>query len=81
MTDDQVALIAERFSHAVDLLKADTSEQREQIAQLRVTCADFETRIRSLSEAATQFRFVVSLSIGGGLLSIIALVRAIWGTP
>ncbi len=85
------AMIAEQFSHAVDLLKADLNmvkldrgHDRELFARRLETLEqqgqDFERRLRNLTESATQFRFLVSLAAGGGLLSVIALLKALFGS-
>jgi hypothetical protein len=39
--------------------------------------ADFEKRLRELTESATQFKLLVSLALGGGLLSLLELVRVL----
>jgi hypothetical protein len=39
--------------------------------------ADFEKRLRELTESATQFKLMVSLAVGGGMLSLIELVRVL----
>jgi hypothetical protein len=39
--------------------------------------ADFEKRLRDLTESATQFKLLVSLAVGGGMLSVIELVRSL----
>ena len=77
MPDDSAALIAEQFSHAVDLLKADSRLFETRLDQLEKQAADFETRIRDMSASSTQFRLLVSLAAGGGLLSVIALLKAL----
>ena len=90
MEDSQAALIAEQFSHAVDLLKsdlkstkADNTHQKElfehRLTQLENKAADFEVRIRALTESSTQFKLLVSLAAGGGLLSLISLIRTLLG--
>jgi len=87
MTNDQdqldnisAALVAEQFSHAVDLLKAETRRQAEKIINLEEKAKDFESRIRTLTETATQFKFLASLAMGGGGLSIIALIKVLIST-
>ena len=82
------SLIAEQLHHAIDLLRADISrietaqKHSDQLSDQRLSSlerqvADFENRIRSLQESATQFKLLSSLAIGGGLLSLINLVRSI----
>jgi hypothetical protein len=74
------ALVAEQFSHAVDLLKAETRRQAEKIVNLETQAKDFETRIRAITETATQFKFLAALATGGGALSIIALLKVLLST-
>jgi hypothetical protein len=79
-------LIAEQLGHTLDLIRAELSaskaDQRHdrQMVSLRLDtleaqAADFEKRLRELTESATQFKLLVSLAVGGGLLSLIELVR------
>ena len=63
--DLQAALVGEQFSHAVDLLKAENRRQAEKISNLELKCADFETRIRDLTNTSTQFKFLAALATGG----------------
>jgi uncharacterized protein involved in exopolysaccharide biosynthesis len=81
-------LIAEQLGHTLDLIKAELSAtQREQqhnneinrlrLKNLEAQAADYEKRLRELTESATQFRLLVSLALGGGLLSLIELVRSL----
>jgi hypothetical protein len=84
--DFQAALIAEQLRHTLDLLKgelrllqSDTRHASEltetRLARLEAQAADFETRLRTLTDAATQFRLLAGLATGGGLLSLVALLR------
>jgi hypothetical protein len=86
--DSQAALIAEQLHHAIDLLRADIDrlqrgqQHADQLADQRLMVlerqvSDFEQRIRSLQESATQFKLLSSLAVGGGLLSVINLIRLI----
>lgn len=78
LTDNpSAALIAEQFSHACDLMKAEMRRQAETIQRLEHQAADFETRIRDLTTVTTQFKFLAALATGGGALSIIALLKAL----
>jgi chaperonin cofactor prefoldin len=81
-------LIAEQLGHTVDLVKAEISaiqvEQAHQaemsalrLKTLEAQAADFEKRLRELTESATQFKLLVSLAVGGGLLSLIELIRSL----
>jgi hypothetical protein len=86
--DPQTRLIAEQLGHTLDLIRAEISslqvEQAHQagMSSLRLTAledkaADFEKRLRELTESATQFKLLVSLAVGGGMLSVIALLRSL----
>jgi hypothetical protein len=79
-------LIAEQLGHTLDLIRAELSASKadqkhdRQMVSLRLDtleaqAADFEKRLRELTESATQFKLLVSLAVGGGLLSLIELVR------
>lgn len=81
-------LITEQLGHTLDLIKAEiASIQAEQahlteMSQLRLKtledqAKDFEKRLRDLTESATQFKLLVSLAVGGGLLSLVELIRSL----
>ena len=76
-SNPEAALIAEQLAHAIDMLKAEYKLANEKIARLEQQASDFEQRIRELTASTTQFKLLVSLSAGGGLLSIISLMRAL----
>ena len=89
--DAEYRLIAEQLSHTLDLIRAEiTSIQAElthqsemsalRLKSLESQTADFEKRLRELTESATQFKLLVSLAVGGGLLSLIELVRSLLQT-
>lgn len=84
----QNRLIAEQLGHTLDLIKAElaaTQADQEHITEmstlrlktLEAQAADFEKRLRELTESATQFKLLVSLAVGGGMLSLIELVRSL----
>jgi hypothetical protein len=86
--DAQNRLIAEQLGHTLDLIKGELAATRaeqvhdNQVSDLRLQTleahsADFEKRLRELTESATQFKLLVSLAVGGGLLSLIELVRSL----
>lgn len=86
--ETQDRLIAEQLSHTLDLIKAELVatkvEQNHQaeMSELRLKTLegysdDFEKRLRDLTESATQFKFLVSLAVGGGLLSLIEVIRSL----
>ncbi len=72
-------LIAEQISHTVDLLRAEMKMVDQRLTMLEKASADYEQRLRQLTDSATQFKVLAGLATGGGLLSLIALVRAILG--
>ena len=88
-TDDpQNRLIAEQLEHTLDLIQAELSATRAEqehlteVSALRLTilekqAADYEKRLRDLTESATQFKLLVSLAVGGGMLSLIELIRSL----
>jgi hypothetical protein len=88
-TDDaQTRLITEQLEHTLDLIRSEiTSIKVEQTHQadisglrlesLELQASDFEKRLRELTESATQFKLLVSLAVGGGLLSLVDLVRTL----
>ncbi len=84
--DTQNRLIAEQLGHTLDLIRAEISAIQGELAHhsemstmrlknLESQSADFEKRLRDLTESATQFKLLVSLAVGGGLLSLIELIR------
>jgi hypothetical protein len=81
-------LIAEQLGHTLDLIKSELATTRAEqehttemsfmrLKALEAQAADFEKRLRELTESATQFKLLVSLAVGGGLLSLIELVRSL----
>jgi HD-like signal output (HDOD) protein len=81
-------LIAEQLGRTLDLIRAEISSiQTEQAHQAEISAlrlkslegqaGDFEKRLRDLTESATQFKLLVSLAVGGGLVSVIALLRSL----
>jgi hypothetical protein len=84
----QDQLIVEQLGHTLDLIKAEIASERlehdhlSEISALRLKtleaqAVDFEKRLRELTESATQFKLLVSLAMGGGILSLIELVRSL----
>jgi hypothetical protein len=84
----QNRLIAEQLGHTLDLIRAEIAAiQAEQshlaemsalrLKNLEAQAVDFEKRLRELTESATQFKLLVSLAVGGGLLSLIELIRSL----
>jgi primosomal protein N'' len=84
----QTRFIAEQLGHTLDLIRSEISSiQLEQAHQAEMNslrlkilegqASDFEKRLRDLTESATQFKLLVSLAVGGGLLSVIALFRSL----
>lgn len=81
MNEDELAakLIAEQFQHVIDLMKSEQRMIEERLIRLEKASEDYEQRLRQLTDSATQFKVLAGLSTGGGLLSLIALARAILG--
>jgi hypothetical protein len=90
-TDDEThnRLIGEQLEHTLDLIRAELSARKaeqdhdRQMVSLRLSTleaqtTDFEKRLRDLTESATQFKLLVSLAVGGGLLSLIELIRSLF---
>ena len=76
----QAALIAEKFSHALDLIKDEQRLINTKLERLEKTSDDHETRLRSATEGVTQFKVWSGLTAGGaGIVSIIALLRTFLG--
>jgi hypothetical protein len=86
--DPNNRLIAEQLGHTLDLIKAELASTRNEqshlaemsdmrLQTLETKASDFEKRIRELTESATQFKLLVSLAVGGGLLSLIELMRGL----
>lgn len=75
--DPTTELIAERIRHALDLQAAEIRALQTALDDLRRDADDHETRLRQLTETSTQFKLLVALSTGGGLLGLISLLRAL----
>lgn len=60
-----------------DKFHADLVDRR--LCQLETDHADHEKRIRGVEEVATKFNFLMALSIGGGALSAVVLIKSILG--
>jgi regulator of replication initiation timing len=79
-------LVAEQLRHTIDLLRAENAALRvelnhfkeiseQRLAPLEEAAKDHELRLRTLTDSATQFKVLAGLSTGGGLLSLISLLR------
>lgn len=86
--EPQDQLIAEQLGHTLDLMRSELATTRAdqrhsdemgdmRLRTLECQAADFEKRLRELTESATQFKLLVSLAVGGGLLSLVELVRGL----
>jgi DNA repair exonuclease SbcCD ATPase subunit len=86
MTDE--LMIAEKLSHAIDLLRFELQALRTQLEyanqltanrldNLETSRRDHEARLRQVQDAAIQFKLLAGLATGGGLLSVIALLKAL----
>ncbi len=89
--DPQAQLLAEQLGRTMDRMKAEltlvrtSQENADKLTEVRLTtlerqAADYETRLRTLQDSATQFKLLASLATGGGLLSLIALIKALLGS-
>ena len=68
----------------IESLQYELETTRARLTDLRLSAletsrADHELRLRNVEEVATKFNFLMALSIGGGALSAIVLVRAALG--
>jgi hypothetical protein len=82
------ALVASHLRHALDLMSMENKRTQAELDHykdlanhrlqaLEDARKDHEDRLRALQDSATQFKFLVSLAAGGGLLSIIALIKSL----
>jgi len=70
-------LIAEQLKRLVDGLRNEVEILDMRIAHLEESVKDHETRLRALTDTATQFKLLAGLATGGGLLSLINLIKAL----
>ena len=75
MNGDQAALIAEQLAHQLDLLRGELKLAQQRLETLEGRAADYEQRLRNLTDGVTQFRLLAGLATGGGLLSLVGLLR------
>lgn len=68
---------AESLTHHKQLEDERHSQMAATLADLRARSDDYETRIRALTDAVTQYKTLAALATGGGALSVIALIREI----
>jgi len=89
-TEDQLARFGERIEarlERIELLlvhhqELDNERQRmlrQVIGDLKGDVEDHEMRLRVVSEAAVQFKVLAALATGGGLLSLVTLLKALLG--
>jgi len=72
--------VAEQFSHAIDLLKAEQKLINSRLDRLELDSTDHEQRLRSATDGVTQFKVWSGLAAGGsGIVSLIALLRTFFG--
>ncbi len=91
VTDDlETQLILERLRSTLQLLRSEVVQletslkyyqelSSTRIAALEKRSDDYENRLRLLNDASTQFKVLAGLATGGGLLSALALLRALLG--
>jgi len=88
--DPEAALITAQLRHTVDLLRMENEKLRTELNHHRELSnhrlealekqhGDQESRLRSVQDSATQFKMLAGLATGGGLLSLIALLKALSG--
>jgi hypothetical protein len=75
MTQDQ--LLTEQLKRLVDGINADIEILNMRVDRLEETIKDHEARLRAVTDAATQFKLLAGLATGGGLLSLINLIKAL----
>jgi hypothetical protein len=76
----QAALVAEQFSHAVDLLRSEQKLINSRLDRLEVDSGDHEQRLRAATDGVTQFKVWSGLAAGGSsIVALIALIRAFFG--
>jgi hypothetical protein len=68
----------------IQSLQYELETTRFRLADLRISAletsnSDHEKRIRLVEEVATKFNFLLALSIGGGALSAIVLIKTLLG--
>ena len=71
-------------SEKIQTLEYELETTRARLTDLRLTAletsrVDHEQRLRNVEEVATKFNFLMALSIGGGALSAIVLLRTVLG--
>jgi len=85
---EQIAHIRDNLVHQITVLDGKLTHHTEiddnahaallqRLADLESERNDHETRLRELTTTATQFKLLASLSTGGGLLSVILLIRTL----
>ncbi len=67
MTDEDSKRIEELETKLLDL----------QIANLRKDIDDHEKRLRAVEETSTRFSFLLMLTVGGGVLSLLNLINTV----
>jgi hypothetical protein len=75
----EAELIAEQLRHTINLLRAELKMANHRLCTLERQSQDYEQRLRGLTDSATQFKVMAGLATGGGLLSVILLLRSVLG--
>lgn len=79
-------LVAEQLARTFDHIKSEIALIRQDVAHnsevtglrlnpLEKASEDYEKRLRVLQDSSTTFKVLASLATGGGLLSVISLLR------
>lgn len=72
--------IEERLKHHTDLDAERTAAIRADLADLRETAKDHETRLRSATDGVTTFKTWSGLASGGSsIMAVIAFVKSFFG--
>lgn len=74
MTEEETILQLQKELQNMRVLLTDT-----RLASLEKSRDEHDKRIRMVEEVATKFNFLMSLSIGGGALSAIVLLKSLLG--
>ena len=74
----------QQLRHELETMRAERNSLHAQLTDSRLASLEksrdtHETRIRIVEDVATKFNFLMSLSIGGGALSAIVLLKSIIG--
>lgn len=74
----------QQLREELEITRTERNHLHAQLTDSRLTALekakdDHDKRIRTVEDVATKFNFLMSLSIGGGALSAIVLVKSLLG--